>query len=185
MMICVGFFFFFLLPGPLFSTILLASYHQAYVFILLIAIMTAHVLVFNFWYFRGQCFPQLKDIYKRGREHKPFYQDQDQERGQQDFLLLSITSAVTAWVSPCVPWANLITKKSYYFLRFGLTSLLCHCIALICLQITTNNTNMLLVKNPPLIHCFQTNNSFNFSEYEVWEWSNFTICSDKNCLPKI
>ena len=77
MMIFVGFFISFLLAGPLFSSILLASYYQAYVVILILIIILVNFFVFKLVCFKNELFPNLGQIYKRGRNDKEYYQDKD------------------------------------------------------------------------------------------------------------
>ena len=183
-MICLsGFFINFLVIGPLFTAILVTSYLRGYVLFFIGLIIVGNFLFFRCCYLEGTHLERLDVIYRRGRNHRYFFQDR--ERGKQDFLSICITSAATSWVSPSVPWTHTTDTKTHYRLGSTIISLYFHLLAISCIYLTTTHEDILLVKNPPLIHCFPQNHSFNASEYQEFELFNSTFCNDNTCLAKI
>ncbi len=162
--------------GTLFSLVMMATYAQGYVVILIGTIVLLNLIILKQKY--------LSKDQKRGIINN-FY-NQQKENGTKETNAIFLNAMFTSWVSPCTVWAS---KLKFLAVSSSIT-LSVHLINLISLYLISD-ANLMNLENPPILHCFNSHKNFSNISYNYFYSGNLTtrivrICSrNDDCLPLI
>ena len=166
-----------LISGPLFTLILVASYHQISIVFLIMAVLALNWVILKKIYFsKDQKMVLIREIYNNMKES-----------GTKEASQIFYHSVFTSWISPCTVWVNNNLKRSKFLITTSLITSVVHTMALITLAIFLNVPTLDQTKNSPVVHCFKAIEKF-LDGFQLFNKSQgfITICDVSDCnLPRI
>ena len=166
-----------ILMGTLYSLVMMATYAQGYVVVLIGTIVLLNLIILKLTYLSKA---QKDDIILK------FY-NQQKERGIKETNVIFLNALFTSWVSPCTVWTSrlkfLVVSSSITFSVF--------LINLISLYLIADSNMMSQIETPPILHCFNSHKNFSNISYNYYYPGDLTkrlinICKhDADCLPVI
>ena len=99
-----------LISGPLFTLILVASYHQISIVFLIMAVLALNWVILKKIYFsKDQKMVLIREIYNNMKES-----------GTKEASQIFYHSVFTSWISPCTVWVNNNLKRSKFLITTSL-----------------------------------------------------------------
>ncbi len=166
--------------GTLYSLVLMATYAQGYVFVLISTIVLLHLTILKHTYLRKE---------QRTQIIENFYNHQ-KETGTIGINAIFLNALFTSWVSPCTVWTNNFLYKSKFLIVSTLVTLSVNLLNLISLYLISDSDMLNNIENPPILHCFHSYKNAKNISYNYY-YSNVSkrminICkTNDNCLPEI
>jgi len=114
--------------GPLFSLITMATVYKELVFLLIAAIMIANYITMKCLLYKKNLLLEISPLYQYGFDDGMY--PRAKEQGFQDSQNLFWKTIFTAWISPCIVWANCIFYKSRFLLATSTRSFVMHFLGL-------------------------------------------------------
>jgi ankyrin repeat protein len=170
----------FLLSGNLYSLILISSYYQLWVVLVIGLSSSVHYIWLNAIY---QKKTELDEIILM------LYQ-KNKEFGTKETNHLFWMSVFTSWVAPCTVWANNKNIKKYFLLSSSAITIVVNLLSIAVVYTLVRTAGLIDNVNPPISHCHNDTAIYNESSYHVYDSSNssdklFNICGSDDCLPTI
>ena len=171
----------FLLSGNMYSLILISSYYQLWVLLVIGLSFVVQCIVLKATYLKK---PDMVLIIKQ-------LYNGNKESGTKETNHIFWMSVFTSWVAPCTVWANNKNIKTRFLLSSSAITIITNLLAISVVFICVNTVGLMDNVNPPISHCYNDNASFSETNYHFYDSSNsshqiFTVCgSDETCLPTI
>ncbi len=165
----------FLLSGNLYSLILISSYYQPLVFLVIGVSSFVH------------CFC-LSAVYREKAQLEKLHLLNEFEMDKTNYIFWM--SVFTSWVSPCTVWANNKSIKKYFLLSSSAITIAVNMLSITAVYILVSTVGLMDNVNPPISHCFNYTAIFNATNYRFYDSYNsshqiLNICGSDDCLPTI
>jgi ankyrin repeat protein len=165
-----------ILMGTLYSLVMMATYAQGYVVVLIGTIVLLNLIFLKLTYLSKD---QKDDIIDK------FY-NQQKESGTKETYAIFLNALFTAWVSPCTVWSS---KLKFLMVSSSIT-LSVHLINLFSLYLIADSDVMNQIENPPILHCFKSYQNFSYASYNFFSQNGIqrmiTVCTQNDeCYPLI
>jgi hypothetical protein len=166
---------FLLLAGNLYSLILISSYYQPLVFLVIGVSSFVH------------CFC-LSAVYREKAQLEKLHLLNEFGMDKTNYIFWM--SVFTSWVSPCTVWANNKGIKKYFLLSSSAITIAVNMLSITVVYTLVSTVGLMDNVNPPISHCYQTKDIFNATNYRFHDSYNsshqiFNICGSDDCLPTI
>ncbi len=167
--------------GTLYSLVMMATYAQGYVFVLIGTIVLLNLTILKHTYLRKE---------QRTKIIENFYNHQ-KETGTIETNAIFLNALFTSWVSPCTVWMSNVLYKSKFLFISTLVTFSVNLFNLISLYLISNSDMLHNIENPPILHCFHSYNNISNISYNYYYSTNLSkrminICKNNdNCLPLI
>jgi ankyrin repeat protein len=169
------------LPGFLYSLILITSYFQLYVLVVIGASALLNYIILKAIYFdKKETETIIKTLYHSEKEY-----------GTKELNKVFWMTVYTAWVSPCTVWANNFALKTKFLFVSSSVTIAVNFLSITLLYIFVHFNGLIDEVNPPFSHCFINTEFFNSSNYQFHFSENLSvitlnICEQNDeCFPTI
>jgi ankyrin repeat protein len=170
----------FLLSGNLYSLILISSYYQLFVLLVIGLSSFVHYICLKAVYRKKTNLDEI--IEKLYKKNKNF--------GTKETNNIFWMSVFTSWVAPCTVWANNKSIKTRFLLLSSFITIAVNMLSIIFVYIRVNKVGLMDSVNPPITHSYNDTALFNTTNYLLYECFNsshklFCFSGSEKCLPKI
>ncbi len=171
----------FFLPGFLYSLILIASYYQLYVLVVIgVSALLNYIILKAIYFNKKESETIIKEIYRCEKEY-----------GTKEMNNVFWMTVYTGWVSPCTVWCNNFAVKTKFLLVSSSITTAVYVLSITALYFHVSSVGLIDEVNPPVSHCFNNTKFFNSSNYqfhfgEHLSFGTLNICQQSDeCFPKI
>jgi hypothetical protein len=170
----------FLVSGNLYSLILISSYYQLFVLLVIGLSSFVHYICLRAVYRKKTDFDEI--IEKLYKQNKNF--------GTKETNNIFWMSVFISWVAPCTVWANNKSIRTRFLLLSSCITIAVNMLSIIFVYICVNKVGLLDNVNPPITHFYNDTALFNATNYLFYECSNsshklFCFSGSEKCLPTI
>jgi ankyrin repeat protein len=168
-----------ILMGTLYSLVMMATYAQGYVVVLIGTIVLLNLIILKYTYLRKTHMDKIINN---------FYNKQ-KEFGTKEIHTMFLNALVTSWVSPCTVWTSNFLYNSKFLIVSSSITLSVHTINLINLYLIADSDIIKQIENPPILHCFNSHkntSNISYNYYNSGAKNIINICKNNDdCLPVI
>jgi ankyrin repeat protein len=171
----------FFLPGFLYSLILITSYYQLYVLVVIgVSALLNYIILKAIYFNKKETDTIIKKLYNNEKEF-----------GTKEMNNVFWMTVYTAWVSPCTVWCNSFALKTKFLLVSSSITIAVYALSITVLHILVHSYGLIDEVNPPVSHCFNYTKLFNSSNYNLHfsgslSFSTLNICEQNDeCFPTI
>ncbi len=152
----------FLLFGNLYSLILISSYYQLWILLVIGLSFVVQCIVLKATYLKK---PDMIHIIKQ-------LYNGNKEFGTKETNNIFWMSVLISWVAPCTVWANNTAMKTRFILSSSRITIAVNMLSITAVFICVNTVGLMENVNPPISHCYKPTYIFNERSYYLYDSSN-------------